>query len=382
MPITGQTDPTDKPTVTIPQKYRKYAAQIGWPFDTWTVYESNIGGWLDAFKAAYQADQGGGGDGNQDITINVTGGGSGGGGGGGYAGMSPEQKRNLREAYIAILHDWGIAINGNMNNLMSNGVNQEWSTTAFINHLRGTKEYKAAFPGILKGQAESTYLGAWDTFRTIAASHGLTLKKSQFGTLNKHNVGATEWDMRATFAERAERNKEFFNYLETAARRAGILKPNEKFKQRDMWEIMTGRGSRPVEKLVEQANAQMQLAHAGITVGRGGDITRQQFTKFLRQAEGQGIEAEYFDATTFAGLAERIRTVIPAADRVGAGITKGDLFTLETNGRGADRIARQAEQILNSWEKEKQANVNPILVEEEAGKTRLLGGSLAPPKSY
>jgi hypothetical protein len=290
--------------------------------------------------------------------------------------MSAQQKANLRSSYLEILHTWGISVSGNMNQLMNQAIAQEWSTTNFMQHLRKTKDYKQQFPGInsADGMSEAAYNAKYQQFMEDAKMAGVKLSRSQFGSLVRGDVRYEEWKMRVDFQQKVERNKDYFQALQDVAHARGLIKPKDKLTKKELWKLMTRRGNPALERLMEESNVSYQLEAAGLSIGKKGDIARGQVLKFIKTIETDGIQAESLTAEAFAGLAEKVKTVLPAADQIGYGITKGDLFQLEFGGPRQAEVGRHVENILKSVEFQNQPKVNSILVEDEGG-SRLTGGS-------
>lgn len=366
--------------VYIPDQYHKQMRQNGYD-GPWWVWNTE----LDDLYSQYRDSGGGGGGGTSGGgtsgggTSGGSSGGSSSGGSSGGGGMSPEARANLRASYLKILQDWGIKVTSNMNALMNRGVSRQWSTTNFIINLRRTADYRQAFPGINSGEgiSEAKWLAAYDRAEELAKSYGMKLSRTQFGTLYKKDVGMEEWEMRLQFMEKVRRpgNKEYFDALQQAAKQLGIIKPKDKLTKKELFKLMTRRGHPKLEKLMEQSIVTAELNKLGFTVGEGGDVTRKMMLNFIKNVENQGGQAEMLTAQDFAELAAHVENTLPTAELLGAGLTKRDLAEMALGGPRANEIAKSVQNLLASKQLEDQPNVNPQLVEDGTGHTRLTGAS-------
>lgn len=300
-------------------------------------------------------------------------------------GLTEKQKANLRNSYLNIIQTWfgSHAVTKNLRNLVETGVKQEWSTTSFMVHLRSTAEYKHQFPGIggRDGVSEASYNRMYDQYLSAARKVGLNVSRQQFGIVFKRHVEFSEWQTRMDFFERASRNRDYFKQLERVAEARGLIKPNEKFTERDIFNLMTHRGSPAIERLMEESQVRFQLKSIGLTVGKHGDIARGRVLSFIQDMEAQGVETEQLNNQAFASLAQKVQEVLPSSDLYGMGITKQDLFTLEFGGGNEQKratIAEQVRRVLATVESEKQPTVLPTLIEDEGG-SRLSSGAITRP---
>lgn len=368
----------DTAYITIPRNLRGYITQWTGYNGPWRMPRGEANALLrDAQNAQQEAEGAATPPGG--TTIIVTGGSS-----GGSAGMSAKQKANLRNSYLAMLQSFGINLTKNLNNLMDRGVGQEWSTTSFLIHLRRTAEYKHQFPGIRSsdGTSEAQYNAQYKAFADEAKAAGITLTRAQFGLLFKKDVRAADWQIRVEFMKRAKNNKAFFDQLELVARARGIIKPKEQLSKKELYDAMLHKGNPKIEKLLEEANTRYQLDSLGFTVGKDGDIGRKMLLNFIKRMETDGFDVEAANSEAFAGLAEKVRTVLPAAEQIGAGITKRDLFELEFGADNARRqeIAQHVQGILDSYDQRAEKLVKPLVTEREGGHTGIVGiGGLSGP---
>ena len=387
MPVTPQDGGSGHGPVTIPKKYRADITNLLGYDGPWTIkaYQAR-----EIMQQLTQAQNQGGDTGGDEGDIlgdiinalgAALGSGSGGSSGSGSAGMTAKQKANLRNSYIAMLQSFDMGLTKNMKALVDQGVRQEWSTTSFLVHLRQTKDYKQHFPGIRSGgtMSEAAYNAQFRQYQEAAKSDGVQLSRQQFGTLVRKNVGINEWRMRVEFLHRSTKSKEFFNQMEIAARKLGIIKPNSQLSKKELFNAMVRKGDPRLEKLMEEANVRYLLESINFTVGPQGDIGRKALLGFVKGLEAQGIDAEGLTSQDFAGLADKMKTVIPAARRIGAGITDRDLWTLEFGGPGQQEIARHAEAILATEGAEDEMRSRAVVVEDNLG-SRVLGGTPQAPK--
>jgi hypothetical protein len=380
MPVEGPPKPHPhiETMTTIPTGMRAAITAATGYSGPWTVSRLMAADILTDYEAS-QEDVAGGAD--QDIVdlLNAVGSllsGGGSGGGSGAQGLSAKQKANLRNSYLSYLDQLGIELTKNLQNLMDQGINQEWSTTSFLVHLRQTKEYKVQFPGIntVDGMSEAQYNSEYRAYQDLAESAGYSLSREQFNVLLKKHIPIREWNIRLEFQKRVARDPKFFKQLEVVARSRGIIGPKEQLSRKDLFDLMTRRGNPALEKLMEEANVRYLLRSIKFTIGPEGDVSRKQLLTFIQGIEGQGGDAESLTGQDFARLAETVRTVLPASRQMSAGLTKRDMFVLEFGGPGQNEIARRAKAVLESVATEDERRVKSVLVQDEDG-TRLLSGT-------
>jgi hypothetical protein len=309
--------------------------------------------------------------------------GTGPGGGGGSAGMSAKQKANLRASYAKMLDDFGLSLNKNMNALMDTGVHEEWSTTNFLLHLRNTKEYKVQFPHIYSRNGrvdELSYLHQREAYEDIAKAAGVRPpSREQFGTLFAKDIEQGEWQLRMDFASRVTGNKPYWDQVERVAKARGFIKPNEHLTKKDLYNLMTGKGSPAIEKLMEESVSRYQLETAGFEVGPQGDITRRQLLGFIKRTEAAGIPGFQIEEgdfnQNFQQLAQVVSETMSASEQVGAGLSKGDIFQLQFGGPKQKEVAEYVKRILASRDRANQGQQGGEVLTQQGDHSALVSGA-------
>lgn len=279
------------------------------------------------------------------------------GGGGSYStGPSAADLANLAASYRELLHAWGIDVTKNLENLISQGKNNEWSTTNFIQHLRQTKEYKAVYSGIQKGQTEESYISAYNAYKDRYKDLGRNLTLEAFGFLNKKGVDYTEWDRRVAVMGQVENNRKLLQNFGEVLRTRGIIGKKEKWGLKQMSDFVSGSGSPAWEKVWEEAAFTTGLEQAGFQIGKKGDLSRKELLQTIKRFEGGDPtkEIENMGADYYSQLAEQVRTTIPASKLAGFKLTNSDILELSLGGPRAGKIAETVQQIFANLDRESE----------------------------
>lgn len=329
--------------IAIPPQIYQVMVQNGYTGSRY-VYATEI----DAIIQQFAGGGAGTPDPNAGPTVIVTGGSS----GGGYStGPTAGDLANLRASFLDVLRAWDMNVSKSMLNLVDQGVNKLWTTTNFMMHVRGTKEYKQAFAGIQRGMSEDEYIDTYEAFRDRAQDVGKPLTTQAFGVLLKKGVGYEEWDKRITAIDRIKGNEELFEQFGETLKQRGLLKG--KFTMKDVYDFVRGKGSPIFEKVWEEAAFTAGIERAGFQVGEGADISRKALLKMIGNFESNtpGLQVEDLGDDFYKDLADRVRTLIPASRLAGFGLTNTDILELQVNGPRAGKIAESVNQILANVER-------------------------------
>ena len=276
------------------------------------------------------------------------------GGGGGFStGPSPADLRNLRASFLEVLHQWDLNLDKNMQNLVQMGVNQEWSTTNFMQHVRQTKAYKQQFAGIQRGQSEAAYLYAYEQYRDRMQDIGKKLTTQQFGLLQKRGVDYEEWSARVDALDRVSKDADLFADFGAVLKARGLI--SGKFTMKDAVNFVRRKSSPQFEKVWEEASFTSGLERAGFQFGEDGDMSRKSLISMLQgfEARNPGAEVENLGDEFYGQLAERVLTLLPASRIANFGLTKSDILELQLGGPRAASIAQTVNQILANAERAK-----------------------------
>ena len=260
--------------------------------------------------------------------------------------MSAEGKANLRSSYAEILHRFGMTPNGNLNNLMNQGVSNQWSSTAFIQHLRQTAEYKKQFVGIQwkDGMSESEYIRTYDSMKEQAQNLGFKLSREQFGHLIRGGTTLKEFAVRVADLKMVQNNRAMLEQFGEELRTRGLIKPNADWNLKDMYKFVTGSSDKRFETVWNMAYTQTQLEGAGVTIGPGGDLTRKDVGQIIRGFEGAGVSP--VQPQVWSEITNQLLTAYPLSQLQGMGLSKKDIVTAVAGGPGSTEIRAQIQSIM------------------------------------
>lgn len=259
---------------------------------------------------------------------------------------------------------------------MSQGLKQQWSTTNFIQHLRETRAYKDAFPGIQwqDGMSEAEYLSTFRQFDGLAKDIGRPLERAEFGVLLKKGVDLTEFKARTLAQGRIDKNRALFKNFEAVLKRKGILKPKERMTNQDLNDFVRGKGSKAWEAVWQEASFETGLESIGIRIAGGtnraraafSDLDRKEFIRFIRRVESGGAEVEDLTGQNFNELAAQVDAVMPASRLAGFGLSKTDIIEMQLGGPRAANIARTVRAALAAQEGFRRGEATPIQNQQQA----------------
>ena len=394
MPITPEPD-------TSNTKLYNALKDAGYPVTlAWVQNQYKQGKTSDQIFAIVQAKYpnvgGGGGGGGGSSALNdflnsidggSSGGGSGGSGGGGSsgsggsAGLTAEQKSMLRANYLEVLRRWGLGPGqAGLGNLVDHAVNSEWSTTQFIQALRKTKAYHQTFPGIRwrEGMTEGEYIRMYGAYRELSGNIGFKLQRAQFGVLLRKGVTASEFKVRIDALDRIKTYRPLLNEFEEVLKARGLLRTaagkNKQLTMRELFRFVTKQGDPRWESLWQESVVRQGLEDAGLKIGRGGDFTRKEILKLIRQVDTPQRGVENLTLQDFQKLAENIQEVMPLSQLYGKGVTKQDLAVLALGGKGAPKIAERVQEILAQRNLSNEEKAAPQLVQTQKGSQLNYGG--------
>lgn len=271
-------------------------------------------------------------------------GGSSGGGGSSGSGMTAAEERrmllNAQAGFEQIVRTWGIQTTPELQSMIERAAKGKWSSAAFMSALRGTKEYKQQFPGIQwqKGMSEAAYNAQFRAYQGKAQDAGYRLGRKEFAVALKKGIDSTEWNLRVGAIRQIKANAPLFEEFRMELARRGIIKPNEKLSNKELYNLVTRRGSSQWTNIWNVSSVSAGLEGIGITVGRGEDLGRKELMQLLKVPVSQLNPGELVQID-YAQLASTAAKALPASRLYKMGVTKADLVKMALGGKDAAKIA-------------------------------------------
>jgi hypothetical protein len=275
-----------------------------------------------------------------------------------------QQKANATASFMSLLRAWGMEPTTKLNKLIEQAVEHNWNTAAFLEAVRGTTEYEEQFPGLdwKNGQTEAGYNALYNSFKNIALDIHYKLSREAFASLNLKGIDAKEWSLRIASARSIRGNKALFEEFRQELVARNLLKPNEDFNAKDLYEFMTSRGTNAWTQIWNEASAAAGLAKAGVDVGKGGDISRRNLLHLLKNARAdQNIGPGQMVQIDYVALADDIAKFLPLSALYQAGITKKQLVQMRLGAPNARATAERAMRVLETWRQRFDPGANPQL---------------------
>lgn len=275
------------------------------------------------------------------------------GSGSGSSGLSAkdlrQQQLNAEAGFMSYLRSWGMEVTPKLKRLITSAAKGNWNSQAFLIAVRGTEEYKQAFPGIQwrRGMSEATYNAQFDSYADRARDAGYKLTREGFAHVIKKGIDPQEWGLRVSAVKQVRANKDLLENFRQFLVDNGQLKPNEQLNAKDVYKLATGRGSPAWTNLWNTASVETGLEGIGFTVGHGGDLTRDQLGTMLKGPISKLGAGESLDMD-FAALAKTAAEALPASRLYKSGITKKDLVTMALGGKNAAKIAQRVELAIGT----------------------------------
>ena len=224
-----------------------------------------IGDPLPDYPGGGDGNGGGGGNGN---------GGSGGSSSGGSSGPSQAEQnanRNFENSLRVRLQDWGITVNANLNQLISQAVSKKYNWDTFLTYLRKTPEYRDRFAGIYgkNGKllmSEAQYLSYERSYEDIASRSGLNLNKKTQAWMIRNGVQPSEFADRAPAITRIQTQPVLYAQFAQALEQAGVIKDAKNLKKKDLVEFVLGEKNREWYNVWNLARVRAVAREAGLKI--------------------------------------------------------------------------------------------------------------------
>lgn len=253
---------------------------------------------------------------------------------GGSSGPSEAERKAIANAMKSMqntLLQWGMPLTPQLKNLIARLAKQGASSAAFLQAVRATKDYAAAFPGLRRRDgslrmSEAQYLAGYNSAKDFAATTGRALSKGAYGFAVKNGNSPNEIRAKIQAVDTMKQNSEVLNEFGQYLVATGAAKAPP--KREDLLKFVMKQGPAAWETAWQTAFTASQIEkYAGLDtqVGRGEDISYKGLEKLLKSAP-PGTDPTKIDWSETARIAA---ATLPASRLYGLGITKKDLLKLQ-----------------------------------------------------
>lgn len=277
-----------------------------------------------------------------------SGGSSSGGGGGGAPALPPI------ELYLTILQNLGIPLDDQARAFAQRARANRWTQTEFLFHLRQTRFYQEAFPGIMDRHgrlrmSEAQYIAQRRQFEDIAATLGLRLSDAMIEQLFEREISPAVFRIRAQAVRTLRDNPVLFDQFREVLSRHG----ERQLKREGLLRFITGLGPQRWYDIWQEAQARAAVVQAGLQVGKGELGVGK---KMVERLAGQFSPADLQKG--FEELAGLFLEVLPESQIRGMGLSKETLAQAVFGGKRAAQareIVRRLQETIQAFETEERA---------------------------
>jgi len=246
-----------------------------------------------------------------------------------------------------MLRSWGIPITPQMKRFILHAAQTGMSSSLFLQQLRRTKDYAAAFKGIMRGNgtlrmSEAQYIAGYQQARDAAAAVGRNFSRDMYGKALKNNNSPSELKAKIEAIDTLKSDPTTFqNFNEYLLAKGVIKKPLDK---KELATFLMRQGPPQFEQEWNTAAQAAQLERMAIDVGKpktGSDVSYKELKK-LQKNLPPGEQPDY------SGLAQALKA-LPASTLYGYGLTKKKLLDLAYGAPGAEQVAEVATRALAQY---------------------------------
>jgi hypothetical protein len=232
--------------------------------------------------------------------------------------------------------------------LIDKAVRRSWTIDEFLGHVYSSETFIDTFPGIFRADGTlkmnaAEYLQAFDQYASLAQSAGIKIDKKIFGNLIAGDTSYAEFNDRVSAVESVIDNKVYLDAFRDTLRSMGISVKGMETPQ-DYADFVMGRSTKRFYNLYEELQVRGAAGMAGLT-----NLGERTVNKIVGAVESKDMSPAELEEH-FKSLANKIRTVLPASQLAGLGISKKDLVTLEFGGANRDAIEDRVTQAISNYE--------------------------------
>jgi hypothetical protein len=292
-----------------------------------------------------------------------------------------EYNYNQIQTFSIMLENWGMEITPNLQKLINTAESSNWSSAAFLRHLRGTSEYADRFFGILDNNglpkmSEAQYIAQEKEYDNIARTYGLNLGDDKTDYLFQHNISIQEYADKAKAESLLRRNPQLYKQFAQTLQREGLTKGGE-VSRKELFEFVMGMGNRAWYDSWNQAQARYAATQGGLDIRGGGGIVEGQYSNIsadlIERFSKKGLSASDL-ATGFEQVAEGFMEYLNMDQSVQLGVKKQDIIKAVFGGPGSQEARLKLQRVAKNFESGLEADIQTQAYATEGG-LKTVGGS-------
>jgi hypothetical protein len=274
-----------------------------------------------------------------------------GNGGSGSSGGSSAPPTSPVEPYLALLQSLYIPLTAEARAWAQQAASNRWGQAEALYHLRQTRFYREAFPGIFNPDGtlrmtEAQYIATRNAYEDIAASVGIRLTDAQIAHLFRNDVSVSAFRTRAQAVATMRDNRVAFQQFKQTLEAMGIKRD---VREKDLLDFVAGRADPEWYRIWREAQARTAATMAGLNVRDKGEAATQ--TSIGRGLVKRVAAAGLSDADlqkSFEQLADLFLSVLPESQIRGVGLNKRQLVTAVVGGKNAARAREVLGQLMRN----------------------------------
>jgi hypothetical protein len=255
------------------------------------------------------------------------------------------------EPYLALLQSLFIPLTPEARAWAQQAARNRWGQAEALYHLRQTRFYREAFPGIFNPDGtlrmtEAQYIATRNAYEDIAASVGIRLNDAQIAHLFRNDVSVSAFRTRAQAVATMRDNRVAFQQFKQTLEAMGIKRD---VRQKDLLDFVAGRADPEWYRIWREAQARTAATMAGLNVRDKGEAAGQ--TSIGRGLVKRVAAAGLSDADlqkSFEQLADLFLSVLPESQIRGIGLNKRQLVTAVVGGKNAARAREVLGQLMRN----------------------------------
>jgi hypothetical protein len=247
----------------------------------------------------------------------------------------PETRHNTEASFRSVLQSWGIQDTPAMEQLILQATNGNYNSDRFLQALRQTSEYQAAFPGIGPNMSESAYKANMKSYQATADRYGINLTDALKANLFAGHVRPEVFAARANATVVLDKNKAVFDQFQRQLADAGLPPAT----RADLLNHIMGMSNAGFKDVWEGANI------AAVAKAEGAPLGEKGINKI--QSLGAGMALSDLVKGT-ADFANKVRTQMGTQEARSFGLTRSDLLAAEFGGPGAGAASDKLQRVMDT----------------------------------
>jgi hypothetical protein len=247
----------------------------------------------------------------------------------------PQYRHNTEATFRSMLQGWGIQDTPGIEALILQATNGNYNADRFLQALRQTAEYQAAFPGIGPNMSESAYQANMKSYQATADRYGINLTDALKANLFAGHVRPEVFAARANATVVLDKNKAVFEQFQRQLADAGLPPATRS----ELLNHIMGMSNSTFKDVWEGANIGATAKAEGAPLGEKGINKIQSLTAGMNLSDIVKGTADF---------ANKVRTQMGTQEARSFGLTRSDLLAAEFGGPGAGAASDKLQRVMDT----------------------------------